>query len=117
MGNRHDRVRDIFCAALEIPADERAAYLDKTCGKDFELRADVERLIDNDSSSEFLPPQSQLSGVANRQLTVGTMVGGRFRIEQFISAGGMGEVYRALDTRLGRVVAIKVAQANFTQRF
>jgi len=100
-----------------MPAEERAAYLDKTCGTDFELRVDVERLIENDGSTEFISPHSQLAELANCQLTVGTMVGGRFRIAQFISAGGMGEVYQAVDTRLGRLVAIKVAQANFTQRF
>jgi hypothetical protein len=117
MANRHDRIRDIFLAALEMPAEERAAYLDKTCGTDFELRADVERLIENDGPTDSFSHYSQLTQVANSRFTVGAMVGARFRIDQFISAGGMGEVYQALDTRLGRMVAIKVARGNFTRRF
>jgi serine/threonine protein kinase len=42
---------------------------------------------------------------------------GPYRIESFLAAGGMGEVYRATDTRLHREVAIKVSAARFSERF
>ena len=42
---------------------------------------------------------------------------GPYQIVQRIGAGGMGEVYRALDTRLDRTVAIKVSAKNFSERF
>ena len=45
------------------------------------------------------------------------MLAGRFRIIRFIAAGGMGEVYKAVDTRLGREVAIKIVAESFGQRF
>jgi hypothetical protein len=49
-------------------------------------------------------------------LSVGALLG-PYRIEGQIGEGGMGEVYRAIDTRLGRAVAVKIAQQPFIQRF
>ena len=46
----------------------------------------------------------------------GTQIG-PYKIEKRLGAGGMGEVYRALDVRLGRAVAIKVVHERFTERF
>src|SRR4051794_25334874 len=49
-------------------------------------------------------------------LAAGTRLG-PYEIVSAIGAGGMGEVYRAVDTRLGRTVALKVAREKFTERF
>src|SRR5437762_6856515 len=49
-------------------------------------------------------------------LSAGTFLG-PYRVESKLGEGGMGEVYRAVDTRLGRAVAVKIAQKQFIQRF
>ena len=53
---------------------------------------------------------------AQTQMTAGSQLG-PYRIEALLGHGGMGEVFRATDTRLGREVAIKVSQERFTDRF
>jgi serine/threonine protein kinase len=50
------------------------------------------------------------------RLATGTKLG-PYEIVSPLGAGGMGEVYRALDSRLNRDVAIKVSTAQFTERF
>ena len=58
MENRQDRVRDVFLAAAELPPEQRAAYLDQTCGSDAELRSAIQRLIDADGSTgSFIAPE------------------------------------------------------------
>src|SRR3954454_51968 len=49
-------------------------------------------------------------------LPAGTLLG-PYRVDGKLGEGGMGEVYRAVDTRLGRAVAVKIAQKPFIQRF
>jgi eukaryotic-like serine/threonine-protein kinase len=85
---------------------ERAGYLDASCGADADVRREVEALLAEQASGDgFLaappwqPPPTKL--VAGQRL-------GPYEIQSAIGAGGMGEVYRARDTRLDRTVAIKV---------
>ena len=121
--DRWRQVTEIFHTALARDEAMREAYLAETCRDDASLRADVERLLaahgDADAGSFGAAPVF-VQGESPR-IESGTTLG-QYRIEALIGAGGMGEVYRARDTRLGRYVAVKVlpreaADAERQQRF
>jgi serine/threonine protein kinase/tetratricopeptide (TPR) repeat protein len=101
--NRHDRIHDIFKAAVELPPENRTAFIEQACEGDTALRADVERLLKTDASTASLdyvyPPQ--------RQFLPGKELAGRFRVVRFIAGGGMGNVYEVEDMQLGEHVALK----------
>jgi eukaryotic-like serine/threonine-protein kinase len=99
--DRPRRVEEILHGALEHEGPARAAYLDGAC-PNAETRREVEALIAQSDDASW--PAS------------GTTLG-PYRIEGPIGAGGMGTVYKALDTRLHRPVAIKISAARFSDRF
>ena len=70
------------------------------------MKSQIERISERESSAT-LRGSSDLPG-STVTLVQATRVLGRYVIEQPIGAGGMGEVYRARDTRLERIVAIKM---------
>jgi len=106
---RWRRVADIFHAALEQPAATRDAYLDRACGGDAALRADVASLLARHRPDDgFLetPAAALPDPLAEDTLVAGQRLG-PYTIEREIGRGGMGRVYLAHDTRLGRRVAVK----------
>ncbi len=108
------RVKDVFGEARALPEDRRAAYLDDACGADQELRREVESLLSSyQMADDFLerPAAQVFDGLAATALLEGRALG-PYQIGARIGAGGMGEVYQALDTRLGRTVAIKVLPSH-----
>ena len=111
MSERWDRVKRIVQGALEVPEAERSGFLDQACGSDTALRAEVESLLATESDS-FPPPA--LEGLTSSRLTAGTRLGS-YVVAERIGAGGMGEVYRARDTQLGRDVALKVLPPAFAK--
>ena len=95
---RRSDVERLYLSASEIAPGERRAYLDRECGSDCELRREVESLLAFLETSPNVP--------AEGAVRPGTQIG-PYTILSFLRAGGMGEVYKARDTRLDRSVAIK----------
>ncbi|MBZ5620758.1 MAG: serine/threonine-protein kinase [Acidobacteriia bacterium] len=114
------RVEEIFHQALQQESAQRDAYVRQACRGDSDLRREVSSLLANHEKSAGCEPwaaraASQLID-SPTPLQPGQSLG-PYRIETFLAAGGMGEVYRATDTRLNRQVAIKVSAAKFSERF
>jgi tetratricopeptide (TPR) repeat protein/predicted Ser/Thr protein kinase len=116
---RFQQIEELYHAAREGTAGERAALLAQT---DPELRREVELLLSQPASGEFLDrPAIQNAPYLLEDSTVTNLAAGAclgpYRIESKLGEGGMGEVFRAVDTRLGRAVAVKVTQQQFSARF
>jgi serine/threonine protein kinase len=121
---RWREIERLYYAALDRDAVDRAAFLNHACGSDEALRREVESLfVYQTKARDFIEaPATQVHlGLLSRVLTSaraqqessasGRFVGhilGVYDVQALIGAGGMGEVYRAVDSRLNRTVAIKV---------
>jgi eukaryotic-like serine/threonine-protein kinase len=107
------RVEELFHAALERVPAEREAFLAEACGGDQALRREVLSLLVEQPEAERLMERPAAADPTQRfAVTRGTRLG-PYEVAELIGAGGMGEVYRARDTRLGRDVAVKVLPAAF----
>ena len=109
-----ERLRQV--EELYHAAREDRAVLDQA---DPELRREVESLLAQDPAREGMldrPAAGLLDDSTVTTLAAGARLG-PYKIEASIGAGGMGEVYRAIDTRLGRAVAIKTMHEKFSDRF
>jgi serine/threonine protein kinase/Tol biopolymer transport system component len=112
------RLKEVFADARALPTSERQAYLSAACAGNEALRQEVESLLASDERahsflespavvwSDGTPHSSQLM-IEGRRL-------GTYQVQALIGAGGMGEVYRARDTKLQRDVAVKFLPYAFT---
>ena len=102
-----ERVKRVFQSALERSPDTRPSFLDKTCGDDAALREEVESLLRAHEQAGSFGEHAAVDDLVGRPLQRGARFG-QYEIAELLGAGGMGEVYRARDTKLPRDVAIKI---------
>jgi serine/threonine protein kinase len=113
---RWQQVREVLHEAMQMDEQERSAFLDIQCATDPSLRAELNELLvaERELGSSFLESPALVHAAVHTDssatvtvLTAGTTIG-PYVVQSLIGAGGLGEVYRAHDPRLGRDVAIKV---------
>lgn len=114
---RWRQIEQLYQAALELGPIQREAFLDQACGSDAELRWQVESLLHCDEKAKnfietpALEVAAQLDSEHEAKELAGQRIGA-FEIVSLLGAGGMGEVYQARDTKLGRTVALKILAAD-----
>jgi serine/threonine protein kinase/tetratricopeptide (TPR) repeat protein len=116
------KIRELFDAALDRPVDQRAEFLDFACAGDEEVRSRVEAMLAADEQDDLLIDRPAYKAVTTFHPSTlgqedshsfsGEMIGD-YRLINELGRGGMGTVYLAYDTRLGRQAALKLLPSRF----
>jgi serine/threonine protein kinase len=104
------KVEELFHAALECAPEARRIFLDRACSGDTDLRQQVEQLLAKDAQAGSFLEVPAIEDMSVTLKSSGSLLGrqfGPYHIVSMLGAGGMGEVYRAHDSKLDRDVAIK----------
>lgn len=118
-GNRWEKINEIFEAAVRLGASERDEYVKEACAGDDSLLAEIETLLAAHNKAKDFMESPAAGEVAGEILGLhgspkkGQMIG-HYRIVSEIGQGGQGAVYKALDTRLDRTVALKTLPTSFS---
>ena len=118
---RWRKIEQFYHLALEQESAQQTRFLTEACQDDAELRGEVESLLAQSGDTERLVDQKAWAeaddlAVTRTVLTPGARLG-PYKILGLLGEGGMGKVYRGLDMRLGRAVAIKISSEQFSKRF
>jgi TolB-like protein/Tfp pilus assembly protein PilF/predicted Ser/Thr protein kinase len=113
-------VEQLFVATVALEPEAREAFLSTSCGSDLELLHEVQSLISADEQAGVFLSRSQADALTTAFLeaeptTFSNQTFGQYLILEMLGKGGMGEVYRARDTRLDRDVAIKFVAPEFAR--
>jgi eukaryotic-like serine/threonine-protein kinase len=115
--DRYRRITEIFHAATGLPAEQRRAFVERECAGDDDLLGNIEQMLAADEQSDAfleMPPADVAAAFVDVQelnLQAGQMVE-QYRIADRLGQGGMGVVYRAMDTKLNRPVALKLLSSE-----
>jgi serine/threonine protein kinase/TolB-like protein/Flp pilus assembly protein TadD len=108
---RWTTMMSIFSEAVELPPDERSAFVARACGSDAELLREVVLLLmahDGDANSLEAPTVKAASDAPDIGARLQAALGDEFRVERELAGGGMSRVFVAVETKLGRRVVVKV---------
>jgi serine/threonine protein kinase len=115
---RWQQIKALLESALERAPLERSAFLNDACAGDTALRSEVDALLDSHArSGDFMesPAYAVMAGsLTDTDLVPGSAIG-PYEVISRLGAGGMGEIYLAHDTRLGRKVVLKALPTAFTK--
>jgi serine/threonine protein kinase len=117
---RRRQIEQLYHAALQQEAEHRESFLAAACQDDEELRRQVADLLTQSGSTLSVVDQTareETEGLETRTVLAPGARLGPYHIVSPLGEGGMGKVYRAVDTRLGRAVAIKISAEEFSKRF
>jgi serine/threonine protein kinase len=116
----HDRIDDLFAQAVDLPPEERQAFLSSACNGDADIQAEVEKLLaaheNAERATEFLAstPKARQITVDYDENSDDPLIGqqiGPYEIEKRLGGGGFGDVYFARRTKeFKQTVAIKVVR-------